>query len=202
MLPGPLAGQERYLFGHPVAQVLHGRWAAWLSYAGEVALLGFLLVGLDPDGRVGEVGAFPPSRADALDDQQRTVCRYLNRARTLAFLPSGRAVRHGPSATCRGEDATYQQVGPAEPRVPPGDVVGMHDGRSRHDGMQSRRQHGLAAGAAPVHGQDDGTTMSACPVAVTPQKGIRDDRQRLSTPRSGFGLLGCKTQCHSDQCYP
>ncbi len=36
--------------------------------------------------------------------------------------------------------------------------------------------------------------MSARPVAVTPQQGTRDERQRLSTPRPGFGLLGCKAQ--------
>ena len=73
MLPRPLAGQERYLFSHPVVHVLHGRRPAWLPYPDEVAALGFPLVCLDPDGCVGKVRAFPASRADALDDQQRAV---------------------------------------------------------------------------------------------------------------------------------
>jgi hypothetical protein len=43
-LPGPLLGQERYLFGHPVPQVLN-RWRlAGPPDPGEAAPLGFALV--------------------------------------------------------------------------------------------------------------------------------------------------------------
>ena len=76
VFPGPLAGQERYLFRHPVTRVSHGRRPARLPHPGEVAVLGFPLVGLDPDGRVSKVRASPASRADALDDQQRAASRY------------------------------------------------------------------------------------------------------------------------------
>jgi len=65
VVPGPLVGQERSFFSHPVAQVLHGRRSAWLPYPGEVAPLGFPFVGLDPDDRVGQVRAFPAGRAGA-----------------------------------------------------------------------------------------------------------------------------------------
>jgi hypothetical protein len=164
------------------------RRSAWLPYPGEVAALGFPLVGLDPDRHVDKVRAFPPGRADAFDDQQRAVSRDLDRTLTLALVPPGRAVGHRPPGTRRDEDAADQQVGPAEPGVPPGDVVGMHDGRSRHDILQPRRQRGLAAGTAPVHGQDHRTTMSAFTLTRT-HHGGRDNRQTLRTPRPCFGLL-------------
>jgi hypothetical protein len=99
MFPGPLAGQEWYLFGHPVAHVPHGGRSAWLPYPGEVAALSFAFVGLNPDGRVGQVCAFPASRADALDDQQRAVS-WAPRSRLGADVrPTGaggrtRAARH------------------------------------------------------------------------------------------------------------
>ena len=77
MFPRPLAGQERYLFCHPVADVPRGRRSAWLPYPGEVAALGFPLVGLDPRQRGLAAGAAPVHGQD-----HRTTLTALHVART------------------------------------------------------------------------------------------------------------------------
>lgn len=76
----------------------------------------------------------------------------------------------------------------------------MHDGRSRDDVMQPRRQRGLATGTAPVHGQDYRAAYAF--TAPGQQRSGRDGRKSLRTPWPGFGLPGSKTQGHGDKCYP
>jgi len=135
-----------------------------------------------------------------LDDQQRAAGWYLDRARAPTFVPPGRAVGHRPPRTRGGEDAADQQVGPAEPGVPPGNVVGMHHGRSLNDVLQPCRQRRLAAGTAPVHGQDQRATDASA--APRQHRSGRDGRQLLRTPWRGFGLPMGETQRHGDKCYP
>jgi len=95
--PGALAGLEGDLFGHPFAVVLFRRQSVGPSHAGEVAALGFPFIGLNPDGRVDQVRAFPPGRTDAVDDQQRAFQRHLDRALSLPLVPGRRpAVLRGP----------------------------------------------------------------------------------------------------------
>jgi hypothetical protein len=123
--------------------------------------LGFPLVGLDPDRCVDQAGGFAAGRPDALDDEQGAASRDLDRPRALALVPLGRAEGHRLPGARWKQDTVSQQVGPPEPGVPPGDVVGMHDSRSRYDVPQPSRQCGLAAGAAPVHGKHHRTATGA-----------------------------------------
>jgi len=99
--PRPLLGQERYLFGHPVPQVLNRRRLAGPPDPGKAAPLGFALVRLHPHRDVGQESALPAARTDPLDDKQRAVRRYLDRALTIAVMPGWRAVADwltGPAA--------------------------------------------------------------------------------------------------------
>lgn len=122
------------------------------------------------------------------DDEQRAASRYRDRALPLALVPPRGPEAHWLAGPDGNQDAVDQQIGPAEPGVPPGDVVGMHDGRPRDRVPQPRGQCGLAAGAAPVHGQHDRTVTGAPGLAELQQDG-GDIGDQFSMPPPGFGLV-------------
>jgi hypothetical protein len=93
MFPGPLAGHERHLLGHPVAVVPRGQRPAWLPHAGQAAALGFPLVGLDPDRCVDKAGGFAAGRPDALDDEQGAASWDLDRPPGAGAGPTGEGGR-------------------------------------------------------------------------------------------------------------
>ena len=161
--------------------MLHGWRPAWLADSGQAAALGFALVGLDPDRRVEEVRVVAAGRAHALDDEQRAARWYFDRPGALALVPLGRAVSHRLPGARGQQNAVGEQAGPAEPGVPPGDVVSVHDSRPGNDVAQPSGQGGLSAGAAPVHGQHNGTVTRARALA-----GLHDcgggNGQRLGMP--------------------
>ena len=187
--PGPLAGYERVFLGHPVAVVLHGWRPAWLADPDQAAALGFALVGLDPDRCVEEVRVFAAGRAHALDGEQRAARWYLDRPGALALAPLGRALSHRLPGARGQQDAVGDQAAPAEPGVPPGDIVSMRDTRPGDDVAQPSGQGGLSAGAAPVHGQHNGTVTGARALAELHDRGGSNGR-RLGMPRPGFGFIG------------
>ena len=181
--------------------VRYGRRPAGVPDPGQVAALGLGFVSLDPDRRVDQVHAFPAGGPDALDDQQRAARRDLDRPRALALVPRGRPERHRPPGPRWLQDAADQQVGPAEPGMPPGDVIGVHDRRSRHGLPEPRRQRRLAAGTAAVHGHHD-RPVPGPSVPAEPHHGAGHLADQLRTPRPRFGLLRSKPQPHSDQSFP
>src|ERR1700733_5791053 len=117
--PGPLAGHERYLLGHPVAVVPRGQRPAWLPHASQAAALGLPLIGLDPDSRVRKAGGFAASRPDALNDEQGAAGWDLDRPRALALVPLRRAEGHRLPGARWKQNAVNQQVGPPKPGAPP-----------------------------------------------------------------------------------
>src|SRR5712691_10759558 len=83
---------------------------------------------MHPNHGAGQMGYLPPCGADAFNDHNRGVRRHVNLASASAARPRRWLVMH-PLSTVQGfEDAVDHQVVPAEPRVPPGDVVGVDNG--------------------------------------------------------------------------
>ena len=146
------------------------------------------LVGLHPDQSVDQVRYFPAPGAVPFDDQQRAAGRDLDRSFPAVLVPSRRPVTNRPAVMQGHQDPVNQQVGPAEAGMLPGDVVGVDDSRSGDQPADPGRQRGLAAVAAPVHGQHSRTAGTAL---VRPPPGHRIDNraEQLHAPRSGFGLF-------------
>jgi hypothetical protein len=167
-----------------------GRRLVRLPDAGEHPPFSLALVGLDPNQSVDQVRGLPPPGTVPFDDQQRAARRNLDRAVPAVLGPSRRAVADGPALVHRLQDPGDEQVGPAEARVPPRDVVGVNDSRSGDSAADPRGQCGLAGVAAPVYCQDD-RTAGRNVAASSPDHRVNEGGEQLGTPRPRFWLLGC-----------
>ena len=86
-------------------------------------------VGLDPDDGVQQVTQLGPPGPDALDDQDPARRGDLDGALARPLIPRRRPVADRQlAATDRLQDALAHEFGPVEEAVPPGHVVGVHDG--------------------------------------------------------------------------
>jgi len=135
-LPGPLCGVERHLFGHPlglgvrrpIGGTVGNIHRVGLFRAGEAPPLGLSLVGLHPNQGVEQMRRLSAPRTVPFDDQQRAASRKLDMSYPAVLGPARRAEADRPALVHGHEDPFDEQVGPAEARVLPRDVVSVNDG--------------------------------------------------------------------------
>lgn len=149
--PGSLGSLERHLFAHPVVVAAAGQLASRDSLA--VAVPGEVQVGLDPDDGVEKFPEGSTAGAHPFDDYQRGVSRDADVARTVRG-PARGAVGHGFAATKWLDDCRAEQAVPTEPRVTPGNVVGVNDLGTRDHGGDPLGECGLPVRAPAVDRND------------------------------------------------
>ncbi|MDO5504432.1 MAG: hypothetical protein Q4G67_14795 [Actinomycetia bacterium] len=147
---------------------LRGRGAIAVDALDDVALdaaaLGLAEVGLHPDRGIDEVGVLAVAGSGALDDDQGGPLRNLDAPGTTALLPGGWPIAHCLAAVQRQQDLLQEQVTPAEVRLVPGDVVGVHDASLAMGCGEVAGQGGLAGGSSTVDRKNEG------PLPHRPQK--------------------------------
>ena len=154
------------------------------------------LVGLHPDQGVDQVPDLPPPGPVTLDDQQRAAGGNVDGSLPAVLGPSRRPKTDPPTLAHRRQDPVHQQIRPAEARMLPRNVIGVHDSRAGHRRADPRRQRRLARIAAPVHCQNDRPARHD-PARATPDKRPDNGSQRLDPPRPGLRLLPSKLQTHA-----
>jgi hypothetical protein len=109
-----------------------------------------------PTNSVDQMRQLPTARSGALDEHQVEAGGHLDGPSAAAFLPSRRAVGHGPILTGWLEHAVGEQLVPTEEGMVPSHVVGMHHRRGRHCAMEPLRERGLSRPAPSIDGHHGG----------------------------------------------
>ena len=122
----------------------------------DAAALGNGEIRLHPDRQVDQARTFARARAGAFNQHSRRVPGHLDAARPVICVPCRRTQRSAASAMYRSQQFR-QQVAPAEERLMPGDVIGVHDGRPGQSSGQRLCESRFAGSSATVHRDDPGS---------------------------------------------
>ena len=155
-LPRPMLTKEWHLLAFPLVPE---RDIAAVSC--DAARPGVDGIRLHPHESVNQARQLSASGTHALHHHGSAASEDLNRTLSPALDPGWRSVGD-PLASANGrKHAAPHEVGPAEERVVPGNVVRANDGNARDDFSQTRREGRLPRPAAPVDG-DDGRRRTRC----------------------------------------
>ena len=122
----------------------------------DAAAFGNVEIRLHPDRQVDQARTFARARAGAFNQHSRRVPGHLDAARPVICVPCRRTQRSAASAMYRSQQFR-QQVAPAEERLMPGDVIGVHDGRPGQSSGQRLCESRFAGSSATVHRDDPGS---------------------------------------------
>lgn len=155
-LPGTVQGEEGSLSRHPLVPETRRLLVVTIHALGDVApdpaLLGDVVIGLDPHVGVDQAVDGAHTRPAALHDDQRTG-RDIDRPLHVVGLP-GRGHKVEDTGMTQLGKCGHKQVVPLVEGLVPGQVVNAQDLGTGVEGRDRSGEVGLACSSAPVDGKD------------------------------------------------
>jgi hypothetical protein len=149
------------------------------------AAFGLTEVGLHPDQDINQRRQPSTGNPDALDEHCRRAGGHVDVALAAVPVPPGRSIVNRSAGVQRLQNPVDHQVVPAETRVRPRHIVGVHDGRRPHRPAETPGQRRLATSTTAVH-RDDPRTPDRRPSRFGQRSG--EGGQRLDAPRTSRRL--------------